>query len=199
MYILDLARLTHWGWDKIASIFLTTFSIAFINENVSISVKFWLKFVPNVRINNILSLVQTMAWRTPGNKPLPERMIASLLTHIWCRHHMQIISLLLALCISGGFRSQRYTYFLSFLWCTPEHTFGKLCSCWWFNRPWRLCDVTVMHCASKLPWATSLADNKNVKYLYHKLLWGYRIVADNVQHTYVSLWRLCFILFFTIS
>ena len=41
-----------------------------------------LKFVPKVRINNIPSLVQIMAWRRPGDKPLFEPMMVSLPTHI---------------------------------------------------------------------------------------------------------------------
>ena len=41
-----------------------------------------LKFVPKGRINNIPALVQIMAWRRPGNKPLSEPMMVSLLTHI---------------------------------------------------------------------------------------------------------------------
>ena len=42
-------------------------------------VKISLKFVPKVRINNIPSLVQIMAWRRPGDKPLSEPMI-----DYWC-------------------------------------------------------------------------------------------------------------------
>ena len=41
-----------------------------------------LKFVHKVRINNILALVQIRAWRRPGDKPLSEPMMVSLLTHI---------------------------------------------------------------------------------------------------------------------
>ena len=41
-----------------------------------------LKFVPKVRLNNIPALVQIMAWRRPGDKPLSEPMMGSLLTHI---------------------------------------------------------------------------------------------------------------------
>ena len=48
----------------------------------SISLKISLKFVPKVRINNIPALVQIMAWRRPGDKPLSEPMMVSLLTHI---------------------------------------------------------------------------------------------------------------------
>ena len=38
-----------------------------LNEIISISIKILLKFVPKGRINNILALVQIIAWRRPGN------------------------------------------------------------------------------------------------------------------------------------
>ena len=41
-----------------------------------------LKFVPKGQINNIPALVQIMAWRRPGDKPLSEPRTESLLTHI---------------------------------------------------------------------------------------------------------------------
>ena len=46
-----------------------------LNEDVSISLKISLKFVPKVQFNNIPALVQIMAWRRPGDKPLSEPMI----------------------------------------------------------------------------------------------------------------------------
>ena len=58
------------------------FKCIFFNENVWISIKISLKFVPKGPINNIPSLVQIMAWRRPGDKPLSEPMMVSLLTHI---------------------------------------------------------------------------------------------------------------------
>ena len=58
------------------------FKCFFLNENVWIWLKISLKFVPNVRINNTPALVQIMAWRLPGDKPLSELMMVSLLTHI---------------------------------------------------------------------------------------------------------------------
>ena len=58
------------------------FKCIFLNENVWISLKISLKFVPKGLINNIPSLVQMMAWRWPGDKPLSEPMMISLLTHI---------------------------------------------------------------------------------------------------------------------
>ena len=58
------------------------FKCIFLNENAWISLKISLKFVPKVRINNIPALVQIMAWRRPGDKPLSEPMMDNLLTHI---------------------------------------------------------------------------------------------------------------------
>ena len=73
------------------------FKCIFFNENVWISIKISLKFVPKDPINNIPALVQIMAWRRPGDKPLSEPMMVSLTTHIcvtrpqWvkqlCRNH----------------------------------------------------------------------------------------------------------------
>ena len=54
----------------------------FLNENVWISINISLKFVPRGPINNIPVLVQVMAWRRPGDKPLSEPMIARFPTHI---------------------------------------------------------------------------------------------------------------------
>ena len=54
----------------------------FFNENIWISLKISLKFVPTVPINNILALVQIKAWYRPGNKPLSKPMMVSLLMHI---------------------------------------------------------------------------------------------------------------------
>ena len=59
-----------------------TFKRIFLKENVIISTKISLKFVPKGPINNIPALVQIMAWRWPGDKPLSEAMMVRLLTHI---------------------------------------------------------------------------------------------------------------------
>ena len=58
------------------------FKCIFLNENVLISIKISLKFVPYGPINNIPTLVQIMAWCRPGDKPLSEPMMISSLTHI---------------------------------------------------------------------------------------------------------------------
>ena len=73
--------LTHWSRDKMAAIFQTTFSNGFS----------WMKMLnldlnfTEVRcdgIDNIPALIQIMAWRLPGDKPLSESEMVSLLTHI---------------------------------------------------------------------------------------------------------------------
>ena len=58
------------------------FKCIFLNENACISIKIPLKFVPEDPINNILALVEMMAWRRPGDKPSSQPMMISLLTHI---------------------------------------------------------------------------------------------------------------------
>ena len=75
--------LTHWGRDEIDAIVQTTFSNAFSwMKMYQFSLRISLKFVPKFQINNIPALVQIMAWRRPGDKPLSEPMIVVLLTHI---------------------------------------------------------------------------------------------------------------------
>ena len=58
-----------------------TFKHFFLND-VKISIEISLKLVPKGPINNSLALVQIMAWCRPGNKPLSDPMILSLVTHI---------------------------------------------------------------------------------------------------------------------
>ena len=57
------------------------FNCIFLNENVWIPIKISLKFVPKGPVNNIPALVQIMAWRRPGDKPLSEPMMVRLPTH----------------------------------------------------------------------------------------------------------------------
>ena len=74
-----------------------TFKRIFLNENVEILIKISLKFVHKGPINNTPALVQIMAWRRPGDKPLSEPMMVSLLTHIcvtrpqWVNNNLIII------------------------------------------------------------------------------------------------------------
>ena len=54
----------------------------FLNENIIISTKNSLKFVPKGLIDNIPALVLIMAWGRPGDKPLSDPMLIKSLTHI---------------------------------------------------------------------------------------------------------------------
>ena len=54
----------------------------FLNENLWISIKISLQFLPRGPINNIPALVQIMVWPRPGDKPLFAPMMVSVLMHI---------------------------------------------------------------------------------------------------------------------
>ena len=58
------------------------FKCIFLFVNVWSWIKISLKFVPKVRINNIPVLIQIMAWRRIGDKPLSEPIMVNLVTHI---------------------------------------------------------------------------------------------------------------------
>ena len=88
--------LTHWPLGNFNEVLVNTlrprqnrrhfadyvFKCNFLNENVWIPIKISLKFVPKGPIDDIPTLVQIMAWRQPGDKPLSEPSMVSLLTHI---------------------------------------------------------------------------------------------------------------------
>ena len=73
---------THWGREKWPSFPDDIFKCNFFNENVCILIKISLKFVPVCPINNIPALVQIMAWRRSGDKPLSDPMMVRLPPHI---------------------------------------------------------------------------------------------------------------------
>ena len=59
------------------------FTCIFFNENGCILIKFSLKYVRKGSIDNNPALVQIMAWRRPGDKPLSEPMMVRSLTHTY--------------------------------------------------------------------------------------------------------------------
>ena len=63
--------------EKMDAISQTTFSNAFffMNEQFLILIQMSLKFIPKVLIDNKSVLVQVMAWRRTGDKPLPKSVI----------------------------------------------------------------------------------------------------------------------------
>ena len=58
------------------------FKCIVLNENVWISIKISLKFIPRGPINYTPSLVQVISWHRTGDKPLSEPMMVSFLIHI---------------------------------------------------------------------------------------------------------------------
>ena len=81
----DGARLTHLPLDKMADILADDmFKCIFVNENDRIPIQISLKFVPRSPIDNKPSMVEVMAWRRMGDKPLPEPMMAQLIdAYMW--------------------------------------------------------------------------------------------------------------------
>ena len=51
------------------------FNCIFLNENDRIPIQISLKYVPMSPIDNMSALVQVMAWRRTGDKPLLEPMM----------------------------------------------------------------------------------------------------------------------------
>ena len=68
------------------------FQMHFLNENVWISIKILLKFVPEGPINNIPALFQTMTWCWSGDKSLSESMVFNLMMYICitCPHWVKL-------------------------------------------------------------------------------------------------------------
>ena len=77
-----------------------SFKCIFLNENIRISIKISLKFLPKGPINNNPALVQIMAWHWSGDKPLSEPMMVGLLMHI-CVTRPQWVNLLPCDLLSG--------------------------------------------------------------------------------------------------
>ena len=71
------------------------FKCIFLNENDLILIKITLKFIPKGRINNIPALLQIMARRRPGDKPLSEPMMILLLMHIYVTQPQWVKSMIL--------------------------------------------------------------------------------------------------------
>ena len=61
------------------------FKCIFLNEKFYVLIKISLKFVPNGPIDNNPALVQVMAWRRIGDKPLSEPMLTRF-TDAYMRH-----------------------------------------------------------------------------------------------------------------
>ena len=61
------------------------FKLILLNENGRILIQISLKFAPRSPVDNKPALVQVMAWRRTGDKPLPEPMITQF-TNAYMQH-----------------------------------------------------------------------------------------------------------------
>ena len=113
------------------------FKCIFLNENVWISLKISLKFVPKGSINNIPALVQIMAWCRPGDKPLSEPTMVRLPTHIcvirpqWVKHVTIDLCYIGSISLAGDYY-QLYSLvscIAIFHWCI--HVFTTLLNLRW--------------------------------------------------------------------
>ena len=75
--------------QKAAILAENIFKCIFVNENDRILLQISLKFVPRSPTDNKWALVQVMAWRPIGDKPLPEPMIAQL-TDAYMQHNGEL-------------------------------------------------------------------------------------------------------------
>ena len=77
---------THLPLDKMAANLADDiFKCIFLNENYRITIQISLKFVPMSQVDNTPALVQVMAWRQTGDKPLSEPML-TWFTDAYMRH-----------------------------------------------------------------------------------------------------------------
>ena len=83
------------------------FKCILLNENVWISLKISLKFVPQGPITNIPALVPMMAWRRPGDKPLSGPMMVKLPTHICVTRPQWVKSTILDTGLSSAINNEQ--------------------------------------------------------------------------------------------
>ena len=88
----------HFADDIFKCIFLNEIYVWIMSE---CPIKISLKFVPKGPINNMPASVQITAWRRPGDKPLSEPMMVSLLTHI-CVTRPQWVNATFTCIVMGG-------------------------------------------------------------------------------------------------
>ena len=75
----------HWGRNKVAAVSKTIFWYALSwMKMCAFLLRFLLKFVPKLRNYNIRAMVQIIAWRRPGNKPLSGPIMVTLPTMHIC-------------------------------------------------------------------------------------------------------------------
>ena len=113
------------------------FKCNFLKENLWLFIAISLEIVPRGTVDNIPVLVQIMAWRRPGDKPLSKAMMVRLLTHI-CVTRPQWVTWRESIC-----PSQRVSILQ--LWCVclviMKQLLNKELNGRWSETPWHSYDV----------------------------------------------------------
>ena len=104
------------------------FNCIFLNETAWIWIKISLKFVILGSVDNIPALVQIMAWRHSGNKPLSEPRVVNLPMHICVTRPQWVKGL--ELYKNKWELFPKETYLPGFCYC--------LLTMWWNNCKWRV-------------------------------------------------------------
>ena len=111
------------------------FKCILLNENAWIPIKISLKFVPQGPINNIPALVQIMAWRRPGDKPLSGLMMVRLPTHIcvtrpqWVKRLPRYHRIISTKFLTGSYKNENFaenfvTMTFPFQWLNDMGIYG---------------------------------------------------------------------------
>ena len=115
------------------------FKCNFLNENVWIPIEISMEFVPRGPINNIPTLVQVMAWRRPGDKPLSEPTMVRLPTHIcvtrpqWFNSTNDVLDFYFSYCVQDRviFACDISGVYSNLT--APDHS-GEIKSLWWVQE-----------------------------------------------------------------
>ena len=128
---------------------LVSFMRIFLKENnVNILISISLKFVPGCSVNNLPTLVEIMAWRRSGDKPLSKRGIPRE-NENWIKILAHPPPLVLHICIRES-DEHCFRYWLV-AYSAPSH---------YLNEWWIIVKQTIRN---KLPWNSS----QNTKFLIH--------------------------------
>ena len=100
-----------------------TFRRIFLSENLRISLIFHWSYFPKGPINNIPALVQIMAWRRVGDKPLSEPMLTQIQWRIYALVWFKYIFLQLLLCNTKSVTWRWNKYVISYAQMTGKITY----------------------------------------------------------------------------
>ena len=122
-----------------------------------------LKFVPKGPINNIPALVQIMAWRRAGDKPLSEPIMVSLTTHI-CVTRLQWVNDVSMEALRGNVVwHERHVFFRLLTQCGLLTSEGVPKACHhWFSQ-WHDAFLVPSHCLYQC-WLMDIFTHRNMKF-----------------------------------